>query len=277
MLSVKEIEYFENFRSKIDNKFHYVYKITNLQNNYYYFGVHNTANINDGYMGSGVLITRAQKKIGLSNFAKEFLKFFETTNEAFEYESQLVTKNIIDQPECYNLALGGIKGIGSVNGHSKGRIHVNNGVVEKMIYPHDKQEYINNGWIIGCICRPSRRKIYVNKNGHDIRIWPEELQEYLDNGWQKSSISNTGKIHINNGISHKMVSKEELQEYLDNGWQKGKLGKTTKGLIWIKRKNESKQVSKEELQEYLDNGWVTGRYGKTIDKKVIINKNNKDI
>lgn len=40
-------------------KYHYFYKITNTINNKYYYGVHSTDNLNDGYMGSGTVIRMA--------------------------------------------------------------------------------------------------------------------------------------------------------------------------------------------------------------------------
>jgi hypothetical protein len=48
--------------------FYYFYKITNKINGKYYYGVHSTNNIEDGYMGSGVVITKAYEKYGIGNF-----------------------------------------------------------------------------------------------------------------------------------------------------------------------------------------------------------------
>ena len=64
-------------------KYHYFYKITNNINGHFYYGVHNTNNINDGYMGSGTRLHYAYKKYGIENFSKEILKYFESSDDAF--------------------------------------------------------------------------------------------------------------------------------------------------------------------------------------------------
>ena len=59
--------------------YNYFYKITNLINNHFYYGVHSTNNLNDGYFGSGVKLKQAVKKYGKENFKKEIL--FISSNE----------------------------------------------------------------------------------------------------------------------------------------------------------------------------------------------------
>ena len=51
-----------------------VYKIINLINGKYYYGIHSTENIFDGYMGSGKTIVNAIKKYGVENFTKEIIE-----------------------------------------------------------------------------------------------------------------------------------------------------------------------------------------------------------
>ena len=58
----------------MDKKKHYlVYKTTNLVNGKIYIGQHQTYDLNDGYLGSGILLRRAIEKYGEENFKREIL------------------------------------------------------------------------------------------------------------------------------------------------------------------------------------------------------------
>lgn len=100
-----------------------VYKTTNLVNNYIYIGVHATNdNISfDGYIGNGVRITdvksyekgttkfkQAVKEYGVNNFHRETIAIFDTAEEAYELEKQLVNENFLKRSDVYNMLLGGI-------------------------------------------------------------------------------------------------------------------------------------------------------------------------
>ena len=87
--------------------YNYFYKITNNINNHFYYGVHCTDNLNDGYMGSGKRLHYAYKKYNIENFSKEILYFFDTIQEAYEYEAEVVNETLILDPNCYNIKQGG--------------------------------------------------------------------------------------------------------------------------------------------------------------------------
>ena len=91
-------------------KYHYLYKITNIINNHFYYGIHSTDNLNDNYMGSGKRLQYAYNKYGINNFRKDIIKFFLTRKEAFEYESKIVNYSLVKNNNCYNLVNGGISG-----------------------------------------------------------------------------------------------------------------------------------------------------------------------
>jgi len=89
---------------------HTVYKTTNLVNGKYYIGKHSCSNrCGDqcSYLGSGYALLKAIEKYGEHNFCKEVLLHFETEEEAYQYESDIITKEMIDSNECYNGINGG--------------------------------------------------------------------------------------------------------------------------------------------------------------------------
>lgn len=87
--------------------YYYLYCIINNENNKFYFGVHATDNLNDGYMGSGKALKASQELHGIDKFTKYILEFFDTEEEMYAREREIVTERAVKDPNCYNLTLGG--------------------------------------------------------------------------------------------------------------------------------------------------------------------------
>jgi group I intron endonuclease len=105
----------------INKLVHYlIYKITNTINGKYYIGCHVTDRIDDGYMGSGKLVSKAISKYGLENFKKEIIEECSSEEEMFRRESELV---VVDRNTTYNLLPGGKGGWSYVNENSLGGYH----------------------------------------------------------------------------------------------------------------------------------------------------------
>jgi hypothetical protein len=102
--------YKEYQHMSIYHRYHFVYKTTNLKNQKYYIGIRSTNNLNDGYIGSGKHLGLAIKKYGKENFKREILYFLYTREMAAIKESELVTQELVDDPNCYNLKTGGFVG-----------------------------------------------------------------------------------------------------------------------------------------------------------------------
>lgn len=90
-----------------DKKHNYFYKITNLINSKFYYGIHSTNKLNDGYMGSGKIILDAIEKYGKENFTKEIIADYPTRKEASDHEKEKITMDLILDENCYNLRTGG--------------------------------------------------------------------------------------------------------------------------------------------------------------------------
>lgn len=102
-----------------------VYQTTCLVNNKIYIGVHKTHTPDkfDGYLGCDVNINfpitlknpkwplqYAIKKYGYKNFRRTTIKEFDSAEEAYKLEAELVTKEFISRKDTYNACPGGIGG-----------------------------------------------------------------------------------------------------------------------------------------------------------------------
>lgn len=86
------------------------YKTTNSVNGKFYYGIHSTNNLEDGYLGSGITMLKAIKKYGKESFTREIVADYSTRKEASEYESRVVSMELVKMDECYNLKTGGDSG-----------------------------------------------------------------------------------------------------------------------------------------------------------------------
>ena len=277
-----------------DGKYHYFYKIVNTINDYYYYGIHSTDNINDNYKGSGFRLRNAYKKYGLQKFTKYILRFFDTRKDLLKYEKEIVTQELCNEESCYNIAIGGngkesllisvrdnnnnlvqisrtefVNNPNKYKHHSKGRIVLNNGVVHKYVLPNELDKYLSEGWVKGEIEHITTNKINIKKENKQKFISESELDKYLSEGWVKGGVSRNknsisqikGFIWINNDIQQIRISESELDKYLSEGWVKGVCQKTTKGYIKLTNGIDNVSINPnnlEQLNHYLNNGWSEG-------------------
>lgn len=198
----KEIENI-SFTNK---KYHYFYKITNLINNKYYYGVHSTNDLNDGYMGSGTRIQKAIKKYGIENFKKEILKYFDSRIDMFEYEQLIVNENVLKDPLCYNLMLGGYGGenVGTLKGYL--RVSEDNGLtwkkVTKIDYQQNKEKYITSG---------SNKVIVSDDNG---LLWKMVSKEEFNKNKEKYITTTFNKITVKDKLGKIYCVSKDDERYI---------------------------------------------------------------
>ena len=100
----------KNFR-KINKKHMFIYRTTNLINGKIYIGQHATNNLDDKYIGSGRLITKAIKKHGIEKFKFEIIQFASSYSELDDLEIKLISSlETNDESIGYNIHRGGLGG-----------------------------------------------------------------------------------------------------------------------------------------------------------------------
>jgi len=213
-------------------KTYYLYKITNLINGKIYVGVHQTENIDDGYMGSGKILKRAQSKYGIENFKKEILETFSCMEDMYRAESLLVNEEFIERPDTYNIMSGGSGGFSYINNTGKN------------IYGKNRQSGfgLENLW-------PSKRVIkHLKETGR--------YEEYISN--ISENVKKWQAIHGNpfQGRTHSEDTKQKIGKA--NSKHQSGSGNSQFGKMWIHNPElkESKRISKEEP---IPSGWLKGR------------------
>ena len=90
----------------------FVYKTTNLISGKIYIGQHTTENIDDGYLGSGVILQKAFKKYGKENFTREIIALVGTQEDLDHAEEFFIKhyRNKIGWGMMYNVVEGAFGG-----------------------------------------------------------------------------------------------------------------------------------------------------------------------
>lgn len=96
--------------SKVEKKYHIIYKTTCLITKKYYIGMHSTDDLEDGYMGSGKALRYSLKVYGKENHKVEILEMVESSELLAEREKSIVTLSKVRNGKCMNLKVGGIGG-----------------------------------------------------------------------------------------------------------------------------------------------------------------------
>jgi len=207
-----------------------IYKVTNEINGKIYIGSHKTKDLNDNYMGSGKYLKYAQEKHGIENFTKEILYVFDTPEQMYAKEAELVTEDFIAESNTYNLKVGGFGGWDYINNSEETRIAKNkkarkianaNGALEKA--KESKSKLMKN-------------PVYAKKVG------------------QKISKANKGKPGNFKGRKHSQESKEKMSLSSKDKTTGNK--NSQYGTMWITNKKENKKVKKDS---FIPNGWYKGR------------------
>ena len=257
------------------HKFNYFYKITNIINGHFYYGIHSTDNLDDGYMGSGTRLKTAYKKYGMENFEKEILKFFNTRREARDYEAEMVTETLLKEDNCYNIKKGGD------DFDLSGLVSVFDTKEKKNIFIPQERFYYKN--ISGRYVAQMHGKINVLRKEDNERLiitqeeFTKNKDKYITFGKGKVTVkdkyNNFYQVSVDDeryksgelvpvwsGRKHNAQDIENMKKTLKQiNHQQGDKN-SQYGTCWITNGKTNKKVKKEELDFYVSDGWHKGRY-----------------
>lgn len=237
--------------------YYILYKTTNLLNNKFYVGIHQSSSLNDTYLGSGFLITKAIKKYGRKAFTRDIICLFNSIEELRAAEEALVSEDFLSKYRelTYNLSLGGGFGSEEINGlsfknhkHSQTAKHkISSARQGSTASPETKSKMSANNWSKR---NPEAQRLHAIKAGSKLKTKTEEHKQKISeavkrswvgdggfeqvvcnvcgkqgarNGMRRWHFENCGKIKkfwITDGIQNKMVFDDQE---IPIGWKKGRI------------------------------------------------------
>ena len=266
--------------------YHYLYKITNDFDECYYYGIHSTENLEDSYMGSGTRLWNAYRKHGLWHFTKEILEYFETRELALKREAEIVNEDLIKDPLCYNIVLGG------GNSAPTGTVVVQIiGTEEFILIPKDEYHANKHLYItastgkISCILKETGEKVIVTQqefynNRNKYQIFSEGLVSVKDKDNNYFHVSKDDPRYLSGELVFNWTGAKHSKETLEKMKTTHALNKHQQGSknshfnhCWITKDGQSLSIHKDELENYIRLGWKLGRVITNTEKMKAANQN----
>jgi len=215
--------------NKRKKQYHYIYKTTNTITGRYYYGMHSTNDLDDGYLGSGKRLRYSIRKYGIECHKKEILEFYKTRQELKIREREIVNLNEISKIDCMNLVLGGEGGGWTPNQQRQNALRSN----------------IKQKWL--------------RENNEE---WKKHKSEQLSKSLSK--VYESGKrervyFYDWNGKHHSEETKKRIGQK-NSEKQKG-IKNSCYGKRWLCNHVLLKNIKADESQipKLLEDGWVFGR------------------
>jgi len=203
--------------------YHFIYKTTCLVTNKFYIGMHSTNNLEDGYLGSGKRLWYSINKYGKDHHKIEILEFFDIRENLKQKEIQLVNEDLLKDPMCMNLHLGGEGGF-------------------------TNEEHRKKCTLSG-----------IKSQWNDLEFRKKHMKRFYENVLNKSKkLSRKGE---NNGFKGKKHTEEsKIQIGKTNSEKQKGFNNSQYGTCWITNEKENKKIHKKDI---IPQGWKLGRKIKT--------------
>lgn len=193
--------------------------------------MHCTDDLDDGYLGSGKLIKLSIEKYGEAQHTRTVLEFHQTFEDMCAREKAVVTEDVLADPMCMNLRVGGDGGWMYINS--------NPAICEKKVETARSQEF-----------RDKRRQEQLDR-WSDAQYRESFYQTVRSNEYKLSRSEQMSKIYQDPGLLEKM-------KQMRLGEKNPAFGKK-----WVCKDGTSVFARPEDLAALLAEGWALGRRRKT--------------
>jgi hypothetical protein len=204
-----------------EKQYHFIYKTTNTITGRYYYGMHSTNNLDDGYLGSGKRLRYSINKYGKENHKVEHLEFLSDRKSLIKREKEIVNLNEIAKEECMNLMIGGEGGFIS----------------------EEQQRYRS-------VCGGKATSLKL-KNDPEFRKRHQEIASK-----KMKKLHQLGKITPPDWTGKKHTEKSKKKIGLSNSVKQSGINNSQFGTSWITNGVDNKKIIKGDN---IPDGWKLGR------------------
>lgn len=225
-------------------RYHYIYKTTCLITQKYYIGMHSTDDLDDGYLGSGTILSHSVKKYGKEAHRCEILEFLPDRSALKLREKAIVTEDVVSDTTCMNLKKGGDGGWDNVNATVTSEARKENGkagaVAKNKMILAEKQ---------------ANSEFWMKRKQQLVEHITTTTQRRIDadpEKWEHHVRENIKRMNSPESKEKRMKTYEEIQH------QRGE-SNSQFGTKWITDGFRVIKCKSDDLQRYLDSGWKIGR------------------
>lgn len=224
-------------------RYHYIYRTTCKVTGKYYIGMHSTNDLQDGYMGSGKRLRYSIGKHGAENHTCEILEFYFTREWLCEREAELVNGEILTDPLCMNIKLGGTGGFDYINSTRTTadyqRLGQLGGRASATLFKANPEIHAR----MNAAALPFITEKYIN-------LWKNNRDFMLDRAKKASDLALSDEARAKRSATFASIGHAQGEK------------NSQYGTCWVNDGKTDKKIKKENIESYLETGWVRGRVKK---------------
>lgn len=183
-----------------------IYCITGKINGKTYIGQHKTDNLDDDYMGSGILINKAFKKYGIENFSKSILAVTETKENVDILEKFFIALYRSEGKAEYNISNGGDGG-------------------DTLYYASDERKFEHKKMMKIIMNRPEIKK-KISQKSKEAFSRPETYNKLKESHKivmnRPEVVKRARESHLGKKLSPETIKKLSEVNIGKNNWSKGR-------------------------------------------------------